>query len=102
MAGLEYPWERTLGAVPGGDGTVEFRVWAPHAGRVAVRVNGADHELADQGFGVRSGRAQAAAGDDYAFVLDGHELPDPASRWQPGGLRGASRVVDPAAFHWTD
>ena len=43
MATAEYPWERALGAVPGGDGTVEFRVWAPHPERVDVRVRGADH-----------------------------------------------------------
>jgi maltooligosyltrehalose trehalohydrolase len=102
MAGAEYPWERALGAVPGGDGTVEFRVWAPHPERVDVRVRGADHPLTPEGYGVRSARVEAAAGDDYAFVLDGRELPDPASRHQPEGLRGPSRVVDPAAFAWTD
>src|SRR3954464_2185971 len=102
MAGAEYPWERALGAVPGGDGTVEFRVWAPHPERVDVRVRGADHELRSEGFGVRSARVEAAAGDDYVFVLDGRELPDPATRHQPGGLRGPSRVVDPRAFEWTD
>jgi maltooligosyltrehalose trehalohydrolase len=88
--------------VPGGDGTVEFRVWAPHPERVEVRVEGQDHELRGEGFGVRSAQVQAAAGDDYVFVLDGRELPDPASRWQPEGLRGPSRVVDPRAFRWTD
>src|SRR3954464_9061825 len=102
MAGAEYPWERALGAVPGGDGTVEFRVWAPHAERVDVRVRGGDHELRAEGFGVRSARVPAAAGDDYVFVLDGRELPDPASRHQPEGLRGPSRIVDPKAFRWTD
>src|ERR671933_3052361 len=102
MAGGEYPWERPLGAVPGGDGTVEFRVWATHPERVDVRVGGADHELADEGFGVRSARVPASDGDDYVFVLDGHELPDPASRHQPDGLRGPSRVVDPNQFEWTD
>src|SRR3954470_19602920 len=102
MAGAEYPWERSLGAVPGGDGTVEFRAWAPHAERVHVRVRGGDHALRSEGFGVCSARVEAAAGDDYVFVLDGRELPDPASRWQPEGLRGPSRVVDPGAFAWTD
>src|SRR4051812_25716516 len=102
MAGAEYPWERALGAVPGGDGTVEFRIWAPHPERVDVRVRGADHQLEPEGYGVRSARVEAAAGDDYAFVLDGRELPDPASRHQPEGLRGPSRVVDPRAFAWTD
>jgi maltooligosyltrehalose trehalohydrolase len=102
MATAEYPWERVLGAVPGDDGTVEFRVWAPHPERVDVRVGGADHELTPEGYGVRSARVQAKAGDDYVFVVDGRELPDPASRWQPEGLRGPSRVVDPRAFAWTD
>jgi len=102
MSAAEYPWERALGAVPGGDGTVEFRVWAPHPGRVDVRVRGADHELRPEGHGIRSARVEAAAGDDYLFVLDGRELPDPASRWQPEGLRGPSRVLDPRSFPWTD
>src|SRR3954466_14366823 len=102
MAGAENPWERALGAVPGGDGTVEFRVWAPHPERVDVRVRGAAPELRSEGFGVCSARVEAAAGDDYVFVLDGRELPDPASRWQPEGLRGPSRVVDPGSFAWTD
>src|SRR5919206_3087 len=70
MAGAEYPWERPLGAVPGGEGTVEFRVWAPHPERVAVRLHGADHELHEEGYGVRSARIEAADGDDYVFVLD--------------------------------
>ncbi len=41
---------------------------------------------------------------DYAFVLDGDEpaLPDPRSAWQPGTVHGPSRLVDTAAFPWTD
>ena len=41
---------------------------------------------------------------DYAFVLDGAEpaLPDPRSAWQPHGVHGPSRTVDPARFAWTD
>jgi maltooligosyltrehalose trehalohydrolase len=36
-------------------------------------------------------------------VLDGgRRLPDPATRWQPKGLRGPSRVFDPGAVAWTD
>src|SRR4051812_47687752 len=102
MADAKYPWERPLGAVPQGDGTVEFRVWAPRPDRVALRAGGTEHELSPEGFGVFAARVPAAAGDDYVFVLDGAELPDPASRWQPEGLRGPSRVVDPRAFRWTD
>jgi len=35
--------------------------------------------------------------------LDGGDaFPDPASRFQPQGPHGPSRVVDPAPFPWTD
>jgi maltooligosyltrehalose trehalohydrolase len=89
--------EGRYGAVPLEGGEVEFRVWAPNASSVAVRVNGEEHPLPDG-----RGRAPASAGDDYVYVLDGREWPDPCSRWQPGGVLGPSRVVDPAAFVWSD
>jgi len=98
----EYPWERPLGANVVDDGLVEFRAWAPAPARVAVLVGGAEHELGDEGYGVRAARVPAAAGDDYWFVLDGRRQPDPASRHQPEGLRGPSRIVDPAALQWSD
>ena len=87
------PWQQRLGATPHPDGTVEFRVWAQRAERVAVRVGGTDHEMEDEGLGVRAARVAAQPGDDYWLVLDGTPFPDPASRWQPEGLRGPSRVV---------
>ena len=98
----EYPWERPFGARPGADGTTEFRVWAPRAESLALRVGGRDVGLADAGYGVREVTTEAAGGDDYAFVVDGNELPDPCTRWQPRGLRGPSRVLDPASFEWSD
>jgi maltooligosyltrehalose trehalohydrolase len=97
-----YPWERALGATVLDDGLVEFRAWAPNPAGVAVRVRGVEHELVDEGFGMRSARVPAGAGDDYWLVLDGDRQPDPASRHQPAGIRGPSRVVDPRAFAWTD
>jgi maltooligosyltrehalose trehalohydrolase len=97
-----FPWERPLGATPQDDGIVEFRVWAPVPERVAVRVGKAEHELLDEGFGVRGAAVPAAPGDDYWVLVDGKRLPDPCSRWQPKGLRGPSRVLDTRAFAWTD
>jgi maltooligosyltrehalose trehalohydrolase len=95
-ASAVFPWQRPLGAFPAPDGTVEVRVWAPSAQRVEVELAGARHALADAGHGVHEGRVPGRAGDDYRFVLDGGDpLPDPASRWQPEGLRGPSRVVEP-------
>jgi maltooligosyltrehalose trehalohydrolase len=98
-----YPWERPLGATPLDDDVVEFRVWALGRDDVGVRVGDREHALAHAGYGVHEGRVPARAGDDYVYVLGGGEpLPDPATRHQPEGLRGPSRVVDPRAFAWTD
>jgi maltooligosyltrehalose trehalohydrolase len=92
-------WQRPFGAVPLEEGGVEFRVWAPAAARVAVRLHGADHALAEVGDGVHAGELFADPGDDYSFVLDGADvLPDPCSRFQPEGVRSPSRIVDTRAF----
>jgi maltooligosyltrehalose trehalohydrolase len=96
------PWERPLGATPVAEGLVEFRVWAHDAQDVRVRIGGVEHPLVDAGGAIHEGRIAAAAGDDYELVFGEHVLPDPASRHQPRGLRGPSRVVDPRTFAWTD
>jgi len=41
-------------------------------------------------------------GDRYVFVVDGDELADPASRWQPDGVHGPSALVDESVFRWHD
>ena len=87
------PWERPLGARVLDAERTEFRVWAPRAETIALRVNGDDVALDDAGYRVYETTAAARAGDDYVFVIDGEELPDPCSRWQPQGLRGPSRVT---------
>jgi maltooligosyltrehalose trehalohydrolase len=96
------PFERRLGAHPLPDGRAVFRVWAPRPAEVTLRVDGTEYPMDDAGYGVREAIVEAAPGADYVFVLDGDALPDPASRWQPSGLRGPSRLLDAAAFEWTD
>jgi maltooligosyltrehalose trehalohydrolase len=92
-----------LGGLLDEDGVAVFRVWAPRARSVAVRVGGREHELAPAGDGVLEARVEARADADYVFVLDGErERPDPCSRFQPRGIRGPSRLVDVGAFEWTD
>jgi maltooligosyltrehalose trehalohydrolase len=45
----------------------------------------------------------ARAGSRYVYVIDnGQAVPDPASRFQPDDVHGASEVIDPASFAWTD
>jgi maltooligosyltrehalose trehalohydrolase len=97
----EYPFERPLGADPAEQGT-RFRVWAPRPEQIVLRSGGAEHALEHVGFGIHEATVDAQHGDDYTYVLDGVELPDPCSRWQPDGLRGTSRVLDPRRFRWTD
>lgn len=81
-----------------------FRVWAPAAARVELDLSGARLPMQAQDRGWWSATvARAAPGTDYAFVLDGGEpLPDPRSPWQPQGVHGPSRLVDHAAFPWSD
>ena len=104
-ASAPLPWDRPLGATPQGDGRVTFRVWAPGAGTVAVRLGGSDHPLERDGaeeLGVWASTLGARHGDRYEVVLDGGDpLPDPATRWQPDGLRGPSAVVDPSTWSWS-
>ena len=97
----------TCGAHPH-DGATSFAVWAPNAHQMTVRIRtgsaAGDYTLARDGRDVFTATIPGAlAGDDYAFRIDdGPERPDPCSRWQPHGVHGASRIVDPDAFEWTD
>ncbi len=85
------------------DGGARFRVWAPRQREVSVKVNAQQHVLAAAGGGMFETYVRGVtAGDDYTYVIGGRERPDPVSRWQPGGVHGPSRVVDPSRFTWTD
>lgn len=96
------PCERRMGAWPVGDGRAQFRVWAPEPDDVRLRVGGREHALEPVGFGTYEAIVPAEPGEDYVYVLDGTERPDPATRWQPEGLRGPSRLLDTGAFAWSD
>ncbi|NUQ22280.1 MAG: malto-oligosyltrehalose trehalohydrolase [Gemmatimonadaceae bacterium] len=99
-------WSLERGACVNRAGT-RFSVWAPKAKRVEVVIEGEDTRsvvLEAREGGAFEGRVPGVgAGTDYRFRLDGGEpRPDPVSRWQPEGVHGPSRVVDPAAFRWSD
>lgn len=81
-----------------------FRVWAPFAKSVQLALPGRRVSM-DPGEGGwwRSEVAEAPAGTDYGFILDGGDpLPDPRSPWQPHGVHGLSRTVNHAEFAWHD
>ncbi len=87
---------------PGGG--AHFRVWAPKARSLEVLIDGGAHALAAEAGGYFSGAvAPARAGSLYRLRIDGaRDYPDPASRSQPQGPHGPSRIIDPATFAWTD
>ena len=104
---VQWTLDRGAKVLPGGG--VQFNVWAPRAKRVAVEVIGSAgatnvREMEAHGGSVFTITVQdARAGADYRFRLDDKDgRPDPASRHQPQGVHGPSRVVDPSAFRWTD
>lgn len=98
--------EHSLGSTCLDDGRCAFLLWAPKAERVEVRIVAPVERLIVM---ERDERGYHRAVDDdigpgalYLYRLDGGlERPDPASRHQPQGVHGPSRVVDPR-FHWRD
>jgi len=95
-----------IGAEPIDRELTHLRVWAPRARRVRVVLGrgGQTVPLDAEPGGYFSGSFRAALGDRYHFLLDDDEraYPDPASRFQPEGPHGASEIVDPRTFRWTD
>ena len=87
---LSRAWP-TLGAVPQADGRTAFRVWAPHAGSLAVELGGRAHPLDRGEDGLWTGELEAGHGDDYLLAARRRA----ASPGSALGLaaRGAARAV---------
>ena len=81
----------------------QLRVWAPKAESVVGVVADRRIPLDRLDGGWWRSVERLAPGTDYWFSIDGGEpLPSPRARWQPTGVHGPSRIVDPAAFEWHD
>ncbi len=89
-----------------GAGRCRFRVWAPDHAEVWVHLLEPQDRLlpleaVERGYHEAIAR-DVAPGALYRYRLPGGvERPDPASRHQPEGVHGPSRVVDPD-FAWED
>lgn len=101
---VHHGWVLDRGAIASVSGDTAFRVWAPNARRVDVLVGDRRHALAPRDAGMfETIVPDTVAGADYAYSVDGGPLiPDPVSRWQPDGVFGASRIVNPHDFAWRD
>ena len=99
-----------IGAEVIGENRTHFRLWAPKARQldlVVERTAGSKrtlHPLTPEADGYFSGIANIGAGTRYWFRVNSSEKfsPDPASRFQPDGPHGASCIVDPRQFPWTN
>jgi maltooligosyltrehalose trehalohydrolase len=100
--------EMPFGARPLPGGGASFRLWAPDARRVALVLSaGPDcgelpmQTLPHGWFELTVPRADTST--RYAYRIDGDALvPDPASRANPDDVNGASALIDPLAFEWSD
>jgi 1,4-alpha-glucan branching enzyme/maltooligosyltrehalose trehalohydrolase len=87
---------------------VSFRLWAPGCRQVGLCLGTAADGPALAMAGLGGGWfgltvAGAGAGTRYRFQIDGGlRVPDPASRFNPDDVHGASEVIDPEAFPWED
>src|ERR1051325_217217 len=105
--GTSDVWELQFGARPLSDGSTRFRVWAPLAERLAVKIVGETPRRVEMERGAddiyEAIVPGTSAGTDYLYIVnDEKERPDPVSRWQPEGVHGPSRIVDPGEFSWSD
>ena len=107
-------WSPSIGAIVDGDAST-FRVWAPERTHVELVLDRPAPQskrawnvlpLSRDESGYWSARVDGIGhGARYRFRLDSDPalvFPDPASRAQPDGVHGASMVVDPGRFRWTD
>ena len=82
-----------------------FKVWAPKAKSVDVKVDEQKYPMEKTDGGWWQAEVEKAGpATDYVYLLDGKDqpLPDPRSAFQPHGVNGPSRIVDHAAFAWSD
>ena len=98
-------WTLELGATVS-EGGVRFRVWAPRASSISLRIIGEPGEISatPEHSGYFSTYASGLRpGTRYIYLLNGDQLrPDPVSRFQPEGVHGPSEVINPGEFKWDD
>jgi maltooligosyltrehalose trehalohydrolase len=86
-----------------GNRETRFTLWAPAAETVDVVLQDGARPMFREEDGTFALATEAAPGARYRYRIDGgHEVPDPASRYQPEDVHGQSQVVDPEEFEWDD
>ena len=97
----------TLGATALENGNWQFQVWAPKAKTVDLHILSPRKRVfrmspQDRGY-FRAVVEEIDPEARYVYRLNGQaEWPDPASRFQPEGIRQPSQIWNPRAFQWGD
>lgn len=95
-----------FGVTPLSDDWYRFVTWGPSLSSLSLILYEKDRRVIPMtcdGCGFHSAEVQTIPGTQYRYRLpDGRELPDPASRFQPDGVHGASAIVNTSAFQWAD
>ena len=74
-----------------------FRIWAPKASQIQLSIKNKkniDLTRKDYGYWEANNIAEIDENDLYWVVVDGKQLPDPASVYQPEGVHGPSQAVN--------
>ena len=100
-------WQLKMGAQLIGDEQVHFRLWAPKLKKASVKLLENPIRIIPMKIGDENVfeciATNVKPNTDYLYILDDQqERPDPVSRYQPQGVHGPSRVIDPNDFKWTD
>lgn len=83
------------------DGLTRFRVWAPSAPSLDLRLPTGTVPMQPEPGGWFGAAHPAPPGTEYGFVMpDGLSVPDPASRMQQDDVHGPSVVQAPGAYEW--
>lgn len=96
---------KSLGINFSARGEAEVLIWAPHAKSMAIVLSGTKEKivLEQDAYGYWTCiTAALQPGDRYFIELDNTLYPDPASLFQPEGVRGPSEVFNLHACSWLD
>jgi maltooligosyltrehalose trehalohydrolase len=103
-----------FGAELQADGSTSFRLWAPSVPKAEVEIeielgieqgdSARRHPMTRRGDGWHEAIIEGVgAGTRYRYVVnDGLKVPDPASRYNPDDVHGASMVMDMHRHKWRD
>ena len=105
---MKYVHRMPFGAELDRSGNARFALWAPTAKEVGLEMGAAGTSIhvpmrAKERGWYEAIVPQIAAGTRYRFRIDNDlDVPDPASRFNPGGVHEWSVLVDPTSFEWQD